>query len=84
VYGIKSSLQPKGQTSFISFGGAAGQAGPSLTGDQIFVEEGIPGFKTLAGGILRAQGSSYENAKAKALAETKRKFLQTKFRTKKK
>lgn len=90
VYGIKSSLQPKGQTSFISFGGAGGQGGPSLTGDQIFIEEGLPGFKTLAGGILRAQGSSYENAKARALAETKRKFLQSgkepakrKFRTSK-
>ncbi len=76
VYGVKSALQPKGLTAFVSFGGAGGQAGPSLTGDQIFIEEGLPGFKTLAGGILRAQGSSYENAKARALAETRRKFLQ--------
>lgn len=75
VYGIKSSLQAKGGNSFISIGGGGGQAGPSLTGDQIFIEEGIPGFKTLANGILRAQGSSYETAKAKALSETKKKFL---------
>jgi len=61
-----------------------GQSGPSLTGDQIFIEEGLPGFKTLASGILRAQNSSYEKAKAQALVDTKRKFLQTKFRTKKK
>lgn len=90
VYGIKSSLQAKGGNSFINIGGGAGQGGPSLTGDQIFIEEGIPGFKTLASGILSAQGSSYETAKAKALRETKRKFLQAgatpqkrKFRTSK-
>jgi hypothetical protein len=76
VYGIKSSLQAKGTTSFINIGGASGQSGPYLTGDQIFIEEGLPGFKTLANGILTAQGSSYETAKAKALSETKRKFLQ--------
>jgi hypothetical protein len=82
VYGIKSALQPKGalqkafELAISGGGGSVGQSGPSLTGDQIFIEEGIPGFKTLAGGILRAQGSSYENAKARALADTKRKFIQ--------
>lgn len=90
VYGIKSSLQPKTalQNAFTQMltggAGATGQSGPSLTGDQIFIEEGLPGFKTLASGILRAQNSSYEKAKAQALVDTKRKFLQTKFRTKKK
>lgn len=79
VYGIKSSLQPRvasSQYPYTQSIGGVSQTGPSLTGDQIFIEEGIPGFKTLASGILSAQGSSYEKAKAKALRETKRKFLQ--------
>jgi hypothetical protein len=75
VYGIKSSLQTK-TAAANSFFASTNLGGPSLTGDQIFIEEGIPGFKTLASGILTAQGSSYETAKAKALALTKRKFLQ--------
>lgn len=96
VYGLKSTLQMV-STQGVPFSGGAYSgapgiaggtsskiAGPSLTGDIIFIEEGIPGFKTLASGVLRAQNSSYEKAKAQALADTKRKFLQTKFRTKKK
>ncbi len=96
VYGLKSTLQmvstqavPYSGGAYSGAPGIAGGAsskiaGPSLTGDIIFIEEGIPGFKTLASGVLRAQNSSYEKAKAQALADTKRKFLQTKFRTKKK
>ena len=87
IYGIKSTLQTKtpASGSVSNWSGAyAGLGGPFKTEDQIFIEEGIPGFETEASEILEKLGSSYKKAKAKALQETKSKFLKTKFRTKKK
>jgi hypothetical protein len=88
IYGTKSTLQTKtaaggigGNTGGFSMA-STGMGGPFTTGDQIFIEEGLPGFETKASEILRAKGSSYKAAKAKALKETMGKFLQKKFRTK--
>jgi hypothetical protein len=88
VYGIKSNLQTRtGAPSMVSYGGSS-LGGPGIVTDQIFIEEGVPGWKVLASDIFKAKGSSYEAAKAKALKETKSKFLQgtpkkKKFRTSK-
>jgi hypothetical protein len=88
VYGIKSNLQTRtGTPSMVSYGGSS-LGGPGIVTDQIFIEEGVPGWKVLASDIFKAKGSSYEAAKAKALKETKSKFLQgtpkkKKFRTSK-
>jgi hypothetical protein len=88
IYGTKSTLQTKtaaggttGTSGAFSMA-STGMGGPFTTGDQIFIEEGLPGFETKASEILRAKGSSYKAAKAKALKETMGKFLQKKFRTK--
>jgi hypothetical protein len=83
VYGTKSTLQTKKSTgSGVINTSSTGMGGPFTTGDQIFIEEGLPGFETKASEILRIKGSSYKAAKAKALKETMGKFLQKKFRTK--
>jgi hypothetical protein len=81
IYGTKSTLQTKSASSSNMFA-STNMGGPFTTGDQIFIEEGLPGFETKASEILRVKGSSYKAAKAKALKETMSKFLQKKFRTK--
>ena len=77
VYGIKSTLQAKGSGSFINIGGSSGQSGPYVTGEQIFIQEGLPKWKTLASEILRKKGKSYDKAKSEALAELKNRFIQS-------
>lgn len=74
VYGIKSTLQEKGG-SFISIGGS-GLSGPTISGDQIFLKEGLPGWRTLADKILRAQNTSYQKAQNDALKQMKARFSQ--------
>lgn len=83
IYGTKSTLQTKSGSNQNMFA-STNLGGPFTTGDQIFIEEGVPGFETQASEILRVKGTSYKNAKAKALQETKNRFLKKKFRTAKK
>ena len=75
VYGNKSTLQTKSASNERMFASTS-MGGPFTTGDQIFIEEGIPNFETQASEILQAKGSSYKAAKAKTLAQLKKKFLQ--------
>ena len=77
VYGIKSTLQSKGGGGFINIGGSSGQTGPYVTGEQIFIQEGLPKWKTLASEILKKKGKSYDKAKSEALSELKKKFIQS-------
>lgn len=71
LYGTKSTLQTKTGGGMFS---SAGQGGPFLTGDQIFVEEGLPGWDVMASEILKTKGTSLANAKKSTLKQMKAKF----------
>lgn len=71
LYGTKSTLQTKTGGGMFS---SAGQGGPYLTGDQIFVEEGLPGWSVLASEIFKVKGTTLDAAKKMSLKKMKAKF----------
>jgi hypothetical protein len=71
LYGTKSTLQTKTGGGMFS---SAGQGGPFLTGDQIFVEEGLPGWSVLASEIFKTKGTTLDAAKKMSLKKMKAKF----------
>jgi len=75
VYGTKSTLQLKTAGAPSIYGAAStGLGGPYTTGDQIFIEEGLPGWKVLASKILSGQKNTYDAAKKSTLKKMKAKF----------